>query len=66
MELYFCAHFDHFDHGRDGTTSMGVKGMMMDRRDLNSYHWCSDPPHHRHYGPAVENMRYISGVFKVN
>ena len=26
----------------------------------------SNPLRHRRYIPAVENMRYISGVFKVN
>ena len=41
MEFYVCAHFDQCSHGRAGTTSMGVKGMMMDRRELNSCRWRS-------------------------
>ena len=41
MELYFYAHFDQCSHGRAGITTMGVKGMMMDRGDLNPCRWRS-------------------------
>ena len=42
MELYFCAYLE-LEHMFSRTcwhhTYMGVKGMMMDQRDLNPCRW---------------------------
>ena len=35
------SNLNPYSQGRAGTTSMGVKGMMLDRRDLNPGRWRS-------------------------
>ena len=62
MELYFCAYLElepMFSRMFWHHTYMGVKGIMMDRRDLNPCHWVSGLI-------VIHYMRYISGLFKVN
>ena len=71
MELDFCAYFKlepmfswtcwHHIYGGKWNDD-GPAGFEPLSLAFGSY---SNPLHHRRYIPAVENTRYISGVFKV-
>ena len=66
-ELYYCAYFE-LEPMFSWTcwNHIGVKGTAGFEPLSLVLVFYSNPLHHRRFIPAVENMQYISGVFKVN